>query len=203
MKLEERQMLEVEGGSEAWMLPMRKVVEREQIAARARLEAERVEAAGKRGVELGCLEAEQARADLGRELAETAKLSRAAKDNALDLLCIVKSLLTGARMIEGELRAAFDDGTIRALVKSRPSEAIKLVRELARLVHDGNLAAETAAKLERVMLGEGGDAGVTVIVETTDDAHAIIERAHAAARRGRGNQTPEQGPLDRRAPGIH
>jgi hypothetical protein len=178
------------GGDEAWMLPLRRVIEREQTAARAALEAERVERARERGEELGTLEAEQARADLGRELAETAKLSRKAKQNAFDLLCIVESLLVGCRKIEGELRDAFESGAISKLVQSKPAEAIRLVRELARLVQDGNQAGETAAKLERILLGDGGPGGdVTVVVETPDDALAIIERANRAARRARGDRS--------------
>lgn len=175
------------GGDEAWMLPLRKTVEREQVAARAALEAERIEAAKRRGEELGELEAVQARADLGRELAETAKLSRRAKQNAFELLGIIESLLAGCRGIEAELREAFETGAIADLVRAKPSEAIKLVRELARLVHDGNLAGETAAKLERVLLGGDGDTGgFTVVVESTDDALKMIERANAAARRHTG-----------------
>ncbi len=178
------------GGDEAWMEPIRRVLEREQSAARARLERERVQAAGTRGIELGKQEAEDARADLGRELAETAKLARSAKSNALDLLGIVQAITEGAKTIEQELRAAFDSGAIRDLVKCKPSEAIKLVRELARLVHDGNLAAETAVKLERLMLGHGAPGEVHLHVETADEALAIIGRANAAASRARGESAP-------------
>lgn len=175
------------GGSEAWMLPLQKVIAKEQTAARAALEQERIEAARRRGEELGNLEASQARADLGRELAETAKLTRRAKQNAFELLGIIESLLAGCRGIEAELRDAFDSGAISALVKSKPAEAIKLVRELARLVHDGNLAGETAAKLERVLLGgDGAEGGTTIVVESPEQAHEIIERANRARLRATG-----------------
>jgi hypothetical protein len=186
-----------EGGSEAWQLPLRKVIEREQKAARAALEHERVEAAKRRGEELGSLEAEHARADLGRELAETAKLTRKAKQNAFDLLCIVESLLVGCRGIEAELRQAFETGAISDLVRAKPAEAIKLVRELARLVHDGNLAGETAAKLERVLLG--GDSmgeGTTIVVESVEQAHEMIERANRARLRASGNRALPAAPRD-------
>jgi len=187
------------GGSEAWQLPIRKIIEREQVAARAKLEAERIEAAKLRGEELGRIEAEDARADIGRELAETAKLTRRAKQNAFDLLCIVESLLSGCRKIEHELAEAFESGAIGDLVKSQPAAAIKLMRELARLVHDGNLAAETAAKLERTMLGDGSGtlAGATIVVESTDDALKMIARANAAARRhGGASRSDDATPAD-------
>lgn len=193
------------GGDEAWMLPLRKVIGEEQVAARAAIERERVKAAALHGGELGLAEARDAVADKGRELAETAKLARAAKGNALDLLHIVSALMAGAKTIERELQAAFSDGTIRALVATKPSEAVKLVRELARLVHDGNLAAETAVKLERILLGDGdaGGAGMTVVVESVDDAHAIIERAHAAAERRRLAAGTEPADEDAPGPGLH
>lgn len=179
------------GGDEAWMLPLRSVISKEQVAARAVLERERIEAARLHGQELGMREAIDASADAGRELAETAKLAREAKGNALDLLGIIKCLTSGAKTIERELAAAFDDGTIRELVKAKPSEAIKLVRELARLVHDGNLAAETAVKLEAHLLGDGPGGDTHVHVESVDDAHEIIERAARAARRRRGERPAE------------
>ena len=171
------------GGDEAWMQPLRAVLGREQVKTRARLERERVEAAALHGGELGRQEAIDACADAGLELAETAKLARSAKANAADLLRIVSKITSGARTIEAELSAAFEDGTIRDLVRAKPAEAIKLVRELARLVHDGNLAAETAVKLERLTLGEGGGSGATIVFDSVDDAHATIERAARASRR--------------------
>lgn len=172
------------GGPEAWQKPIREVIDREHELLRSDLERERATAEVEHARELGQLDAVRARTHAMRQEIGEAKISQLCRENAAVALELLGDLLEGVASLRTELASAFESGEIRKLVRTRPSEAIALLRQCTKAVHEGAQAAEVAVKLERLIVGKPTE-HVGLQIESEAEARLIIERAAKAARRHR------------------
>lgn len=179
------------GGPESWQRPIREVLSSEQALLRSDLERERAAAEVEHAKQLGELDAIRARTHAMRQDISEARISQFARENASVALQLLGDLLEGVASLRAELSAAFDSNTLRDLIRTRPSEAIKLMRELTKAIHEGSQAAEVAVKLDRLIVGKPTE-NVGLVIDTEAEARAIIDRAARAAQRGsRSSDTPD------------
>lgn len=167
-----------------WAEPIKDVLAREQVIARARLA--RVAA----GEEMATAVAEAARLDASAQRREEAAIVRESRVGSMVLLRTVSQLAVSVQPLIHRLAAILDD---RASDPNTTAEEIlEVLEQVGRFARDANRCGETAVRLERLMLGEPETALATIMKEATpqDALYRLGALRESVARLGAKGKLP-------------
>jgi hypothetical protein len=132
---------------------------------------------------------EKAKIDAAETMADEAALSKLGRKAALGAAAIAALMLQDARVIADHLRKALENpGQLTAM------QAVKVARELGRLVESTERAIITALQIERLRVGEPTEVlGVQVVEDSSlEEEEVWVEAAAAAIRREREKRSAPQ-----------
>lgn len=187
--------------------PLQLVLEREQVTARARLEEARNHEAAIAAEEerkRRQAEAEKARRDATDSRVEEAKLVRAARGNAFNLMVSLNKLSGGvSKMCQAldhnlTLQALLDPvtGQPHRMTQIEMRMNSQLLATVSTAIRQVNDAAARAIEMERVLLGEPTHViGVQVQAMTYGEMARTVELATLAMDRARGRGLVVEAPL--------
>lgn len=140
-----------EGWKDRGFSPICEILKDEQSAARARIQANRVS-------EMSVLKERQQRRiedtqtlameDAIESRAETAKVVRAARSNAMGLMVVTQRMLKAAAKLSEKMETALSESTIK------PERAVTLFKEIASTAKAANETGKIALAMEKSLLGE-------------------------------------------------
>jgi hypothetical protein len=137
--------------SKPWALPIRDVLKREQIEARAALEREKKALVNDRRIarQQSLQDAiESSFADIVDSRAKRGKVIRGARDNSLAALIVSQKMLKAAIPLADKITQSLETEDLDVFQRMR------LLRSLGRFAHDAIEMSQTVDEMERKALGE-------------------------------------------------
>jgi hypothetical protein len=156
-----------------WAEPIRKVIEREQLAAQEKARAEEVERARQ-----AARVKDDARSDAAKAHTEEGQLVKVARVNVIQLLAASARIGPALQVLAEQVRQSIESGEMEV------REAGRLLRDLSAATGQSVRAGQIALELERLHRGDPTQIlGIQPMEMTTDDAIREIEEAQAALDR--------------------
>lgn len=137
--------------SKPWALPIRDVLKREQIEARAALEREKQDLINDRRIarQQSLQEAiESSFADIVDSRAKRGKVIRGARDNSIAALIVSQKMLRAAVPLADKIANSLDTENLDVFQRMR------LLRQVGRFAHDAIEMSQIVDEMERKALGE-------------------------------------------------
>lgn len=157
--------------SKPWALPIRDVLKREQIEARAALERERHNLVNDQRIarQQSLQKAiEDSFSDIVDSRSKQGKVIRGARDNSIAALIVSQKLLRSAVPLADKIAASLDDEHLDVFQRMR------LLRQLGRFAHDAIEMSQIVDDMERKALGEPD-----TILEVQHGVHMTADEAKA------------------------